>query len=756
MIHLGLLGGCVVERDGAPVTGRAAQRHHVALLAILATSPAQTASRDKLIARLWPEQDTQRARHRLSVALHVLRRGLGVDCVVTAADAVTLSPERVQTDVAAFIEAVADGRFEQAVSLYAGPFMDGFFLSRSPEFDRWAESERRRLSGLYRTALERLITEAEDRGDTGGALRWWRRMATHDRLSTPVAIGVVRALADAGDLPGALRHARAHMALLQAELDLPPDPQVLELARQLAVSAAAAAEPAVIEETPPVASSPDHRMASIVERMDDETSLGTGVWRRKLPVGLVRRRSSLVAATATLTLATAWALRADRVDVPGALASVAVRPFMAVDGSATARSLGAALADEVGRTLAYVPGLVVGGERAAPSSVVEGTIDEVDGELLVTTRLLDSPSGEVRWTQSWRSPIRDVEDLLEELSLTIADSLRLRVAPYQPKTYTESRRAYDRFLQGVSAHRRYTHEDIWTALQFYREAVEEDPGFALAHAISGNAYIHLALLGLDPRIAFPEARSHVLEALALDSTLAEAHAALGYIQVWGDRDFEAGERSLRRAVMLYPTLPQARSWYGWFALQVRHRPGQGVASVRRSLEVDPLNTARSDDVERALYMARRYEEVIEQNRITWALDLEVARSLTDSPLAHAYRELGRYDDAVEEFLALHQRVGGAPPFGLAMTFARTGREADARAILAEHEAAAFDAGSAPVAVARIYASLGDPDGAFNWLERSFDAAPNQLIGLGVDPAFDPIRSDPRYGRLLERLGLEPR
>lgn len=90
-----------------------------------------------------------------------------------------------------------------------------------------------------------------------------------------------------------------------------------------------------------------------------------------------------------------------------------------------------------------------------------------------------------------------------------------------------------------------------------------------------------------------------------------------------------------------------------------------------------------------------------------------------------------------------------------MTYARMGRESDARAILAEHEAAAFDAGGAPVAIARIYASLGDLDGAFNWLERTFSHTPNQLIGLGVDPAFDPIRHDPRYQTLLTRLGLQP-
>lgn len=239
MVHLTLLGGAFVEREGAPVTGRAAQRHHVALLAMLAASPAQTASRDRLIAHLRPAQDTSKARHRLSVALHVLRRGFGDDCVETAGDGVTLSSARVWTDVGAFLNAVAAGRLEDAIELYAGPFLDGFFLSGAAAFERWADAERERLSGMYRATLERLITEAEARRDAGGALRWWRLLSAHDPLSASVAIGLVRALADAGDVPGALRQARAHAALVRAELELPADPQVLELAQRLAETAAA-------------------------------------------------------------------------------------------------------------------------------------------------------------------------------------------------------------------------------------------------------------------------------------------------------------------------------------------------------------------------------------------------------------------------------------------------------------------------------------------------------------------------------------
>jgi Tetratricopeptide repeat len=302
-------------------------------------------------------------------------------------------------------------------------------------------------------------------------------------------------------------------------------------------------------------------------------------------------------------------------------------------------------------------------------------------------------------------------------------------------------------------HRKFTRGDIWAALQLYREAFEEDTAFALAHAISGNAYIDLTILGLTPQIGFPRAREHVIRSLALDTLLEEGYAALGYLQIWGDRDFEAGARSLRRAMMLHPTLPQARSWYGWYALYVRGWPDVAVASVRKSLEVDPLNTARSRDVEWVLYRSGRYQDVLAQAQITWSLDAEVAASLAGSPLAGSYRELGRYDEAIAEYRALQARRRGVVPAGLATTYARMGRDEDAREILREIVRRVEEAGASPLAVVRVYANLGDFDQAFAWLQRGEELRPDAMLSIVADPALDPLRHDARFADLLGQMGL---
>jgi serine/threonine-protein kinase len=128
---------------------------------------------------------------------------------------------------------VGSGRLGEAVEIYRGPFLDGFFLDGVPEFDPWVEAERARLAELYRAALEQLIAEAEERKDPAGAARWWKRLASHDPFSAPTALGAIRALSASGDVGGAVRHARGYAALVKGELGLAPDSQVLELIEEL-------------------------------------------------------------------------------------------------------------------------------------------------------------------------------------------------------------------------------------------------------------------------------------------------------------------------------------------------------------------------------------------------------------------------------------------------------------------------------------------------------------------------------------------
>jgi DNA-binding SARP family transcriptional activator/TolB-like protein/Tfp pilus assembly protein PilF len=766
MLELMLLGGSVLKRDGSPVSGVPAQRHHLALLALLAASPGQCASREKLVAYLWPESDAGTARHRLSVAIHVLRRRLGRDFLAVSGDALGLNLDAVRVDVAEFMTAIAGGRLEEGVATYAGPFLDGFYLSGAPEFERWVDTERDRLAGLFAASLRRLMDVSVERGMLDAASQWSRRLAAHDPFSAAVAMGHMRALAAVGDSAGALRHSRAYAVLVQGDLGIAPDAAVLELARRIAmeenadhmVIATDPADQARHDVSVPVGPPPHTEDASLAGRLP------------RRPPGLVRRTALVIGLVAVTTLLAVRVLgrSGDSVLVdphPG----VAVLPFMNPDRDSALMGLGAGLADGVRSTLAFVPNIRL---RAAPvvanrrvptprrvgrsiqaAFVVSGTIRRDEDQTFITAQLIDVPTGALLWSKTFTRHGGDLAGLQQELSMTIADDLRLQIAPYQPKTYTASDRAYDRFLQGVYSHRQFTSEHIWMALQFYREAYEDDPSFALAHAIAANAYIDLTTLGLPEEVGLERAREQVLTALALDSSLAEGQAALGYIQIWRDRDFVSGERSLRRAIMLYPTLPQARDWYGRYALFVRSWSEVAVTQVRLALEVDPLNTARSHMVESILYLARRYDEVPEQNQITTSLDANVAQSFRVSHLGGAYRELGKYDEAITEFQHLQARTGARVSAGLALTYARMGRAQEARAILRELETRAASGSVSYSSLARVYAGLGDFNRAFHWLERTFEAQPSALLVLGVDPTFDPLRSDHRFVELLRKMGL---
>ncbi|HYO45307.1 MAG TPA: BTAD domain-containing putative transcriptional regulator, partial [Gemmatimonadota bacterium] len=230
---LKLLGGLTLASPDGPLEGRVVQRRRLALLALLAAARGRPVSRDKLIATLWPESPTERARHSLSDALHVFHKVLGERAIVTAGDELWLDPEVVTSDAAAFEAAVEGGALERAVELYGGPFLDGFFVSGAVEFDDWAAGERERLARVYAGALERLAAEAAGRGDPGTAAGWWLQRSAQDPYDARVAVRFMEALAAAGDRAGAIQHAVAHAALLHRELDAEADPVVTDLARRL-------------------------------------------------------------------------------------------------------------------------------------------------------------------------------------------------------------------------------------------------------------------------------------------------------------------------------------------------------------------------------------------------------------------------------------------------------------------------------------------------------------------------------------------
>lgn len=223
MLRLEMFGGLVLT--GGDGTAVATQRRRLALLALVAVARQRGMSRDKLVAYLWPESAPESARHSLEQLLYGLRRDLG-ESVFVDGNPLRLNTDAVSSDVDVFEQSLEAGALEDAARAYQGPFLDGFFLSDAPEFERWVDSERRRLAELYGRALQKLAIDARARDDSHRAVEWCRKLAALDPLSSRGALGLIRALAEAGDRSAALQHARVFEQLLQQELETAPEPSV--------------------------------------------------------------------------------------------------------------------------------------------------------------------------------------------------------------------------------------------------------------------------------------------------------------------------------------------------------------------------------------------------------------------------------------------------------------------------------------------------------------------------------------------------
>jgi DNA-binding SARP family transcriptional activator/TolB-like protein len=233
VIFLHVLGAPVIRRAEAPITGRAAHRRRLAIIAILAAARGRPVGRERIIGLLWPDSSSDTARHTLSEGLYVLRKDLGEESFVVVGDEVGLDPAHVQSDLDQFERALDEGRWEDSVKAYAGPFLDGFYVTDAPDFERWAEGERDRLARGFGRALEELATAAETAGAPLKAAEWWRRLLAHDAFSSRVALRLVRALERGGERAAALRAAEAHVLLLRQELDVGPEPELAALMEDL-------------------------------------------------------------------------------------------------------------------------------------------------------------------------------------------------------------------------------------------------------------------------------------------------------------------------------------------------------------------------------------------------------------------------------------------------------------------------------------------------------------------------------------------
>jgi DNA-binding SARP family transcriptional activator len=236
-LRLVLMGGATLFVGGEATTGAATRRRRLALLALLAVARDRGMNRDKIQAYLWPESDSERARHGLNQLLYFQRHHLEGDGLILGQKTLRLNPALITCDMWDMEDALAAADHEAVATRYRGSFLDGFHMRGSPTFEKWVDEQRSRLEQRCLEAIRALACAAAARGDARAAASWWRRALEIDPFDSDMVLRLVEAALASGDRAGALQHAQRHVELLRSELGLAPDPRVLSAIERLRAQA---------------------------------------------------------------------------------------------------------------------------------------------------------------------------------------------------------------------------------------------------------------------------------------------------------------------------------------------------------------------------------------------------------------------------------------------------------------------------------------------------------------------------------------
>ena len=290
---------------------------------------------------------------------------------------------------------------------------------------------------------------------------------------------------------------------------------------------------------------------------------------------------------------------------------------------------------------------------------------------------------------------------------------------------------------------------------FIQSTGDDDPAYAPAYAGLADCYNTLAFFTvLPPRELMPKAKAAAVKALELNDNLAEAHVSLGWAGFTYDLDWPAAGKHLERAVVLNPAYPLAHSDYSLY-LGALGRSAEGLTEAKRALDLDPVSPAILHYVVVQLYMARRFDEAIEQCRKT--LELDPSFTPAHRVLAEVYAAKGMYRESLAAYEKYATLSGGSPGSTAFVGYAHalSGQRSQAVRVLDQLGATSKQRYVPALSFAVVYVGLGENEQAFLWLEKAYVERTNSLAYLKVDATWDPLRSDPRFADLVRRIGLPP-
>jgi eukaryotic-like serine/threonine-protein kinase len=459
--------------------------------------------------------------------------------------------------------------------------------------------------------------------------------------------------------------------------------------------------------------------------------------------------------------------------------SVAVLPFSNASGDPNAEYLSDGITEGVIDRLSGLPNLKVISRTSAfrykqrdidPTKVakelgvealVTGRVVQRGEDVSVSAELVDAREDKQLWGEQYRRKLADIASVQQEIATAIAGNLRIRLTSGEKtrltKTYAANAESYQLYLMGRYFENQITAEGYKKGIGFFQQAIDKDPGYAMAYVGLAEAYNGLGGFPyMPPREAFPKAKAAATKALELDDMLAEAHATLGYAELYYDWNWASAEREFRRAIELNPNSALSHQHYSEWLL-TRAQFDESIAEAERAQELDPLSQQVVGMLADTYYAARRYDESIA--RFQKALDLYPDAAWMRTALARAYAMKGMNAQAIAEYDKIAEQDKAVTtenqfvPSVLGWIYAVSGRRADALKIAQEYKDLSSHAFVDFYGVAAIYAGLGEKEEAFRFLEKGYEQRSNNMPYLATAPPFYGMRSDPRYGDLLRRMGL---
>jgi TolB-like protein/tetratricopeptide (TPR) repeat protein len=407
------------------------------------------------------------------------------------------------------------------------------------------------------------------------------------------------------------------------------------------------------------------------------------------------------------------------------------------------------------RTPEVEPRLV--GNQLNVRVVLTGRVAQWDQSLLIRTELIEARTGRRLWGDEFNCVPGEIFATERRICTAVSRLLHLRAGARQrtrpAKMYTKNFEAYEDYLKGRYFYHKMTEDDLRKSIAYFESAIAHDADYALAYAGLADAYNLFAFMGvLSPAAAYSRAKKLAVTALEIDGELAEAHTSLAGIKKLFDWDWTGAEREYIRALQLSPNYADGHHWYAAF-LSSMGRSEPALQEIRHALELDPLSLVINMELAWNLYMARDFRSAVEQSWKTLVLEPRFAAA--QHVLGLAYEQLEMMEEAITE-LGNARICSGDHPAALAAlshAYATAGKRPEALQILHELEELSQRRYIPPYWMSLVHLGIGSHELAFEWMEEAYEQRDVWLVWLKVEPRFDPIRSDFRFRRMLEQLGL---